>query len=108
MVKKSDIARGYSLPKSYWRIVKSLVVALIVLAILGVSWFAAWRTGWPGYISAVVKCDGKPVVGASSFLVKQYVTPADNDYHIPGGDGYRTYFCSEKEAIQSGYKHKPF
>lgn len=100
MAKQEDLKKIYALPKEYWII--SIVILVIVLVLIG--GFFYWRTGWPGYIDALKRCDGRPPVQVNTWS-DLYILPGDERYRIPGQSGYRTYFCTESEVKALYYKH---
>jgi len=103
MVSSKKIPKKYALPKWFW--LSWIAVALVIIGSIGA--FSFWRSGWPGYYSALSACGGKPPVEARTFITKTYLTPADDKYKIPGNQlGYAEYFCTEAEALEAGYDHE--
>lgn len=103
MPKKTTNQRSYNLPKWFWYVVTICIVAVIAI----VGWLLLMRTGWPQYIQAVDRCDGRAPIqakGLQFYGEELYITPGDTAYRVPKAD-YTNYFCNEDEAKSAGYKH---
>ena len=105
MVKVKDLPKEAKLPNWFY--------AALVAILLGFIYLTLVINGQVRYMEAYVGCGWKqPVLGSSlgGSSTAHYLLPEDH-YHIPKGADLLvsyTYFCSEKDAISSGYIHEGY
>jgi len=109
MAKVKDLPKEAKLPTWFY--------AALVAILLGIIYLMLVINGQVRYMEAYVSCGWKqPILGYvdSSFDGSRspayYLLPKDH-YHIPKGADFLTsytYFCSEKDAIFSGYAHRGY
>ncbi|HEX6461952.1 MAG TPA: hypothetical protein VFZ58_01620 [Candidatus Saccharimonadales bacterium] len=83
------------------------LTAVIIAAFIGLYVFLAsipFIGPYFQYPLYVVKCGGQPVIAYKFMSAQSYMLPGTSVYRV---DGMSTFYCSEKEAIDNGYRKYP-